>query len=148
MTAALGTSWAVPSKGWLSRLWEDTHRCCHSCTELLNLSWAEQGLAQGHGTSQGSMWGFGRESEDTERGVCITGRAGTWLFASPQKEKCDVQQSPLEQPSPGSGWYLDELPLAVPALYPDAFPVIPVIFHLQSRKGRGRMSCWIHCSVG
>lgn len=31
-----------------------------------------------------------------------------------------------------------KLPLAAPAPCPDAFPVAPVLFHLQSRKGRGR----------
>lgn len=35
---------------------------------MLSPCWAEQGLAQGYGTSRGSVWGFGRECVLTEGG--------------------------------------------------------------------------------
>lgn len=71
MRAALGTIWAVPSKGWGlqgSVLALQALGGCSQAAALLNPSWAEQGLAQGHGTSQGSMWGFGRACGDTGKG--------------------------------------------------------------------------------
>lgn len=129
--------------------------CCHSCTELPNPSLAEQGPAQGRGTCPGSVWDFGRECGDTGRGLCTHGGSRDWVCASPQKQMRDVQQRPLKQLWLVSGC---NFPRFAPAPCPAAFPVTPVSFHLQSRKGRGRMS-WllcsssalgrrIHCSVG